>query len=85
MDGGYEGKFIDGVKNGLQRVVEVVKRPAFTKGFVLRRKRWRVEQAIGALTIGRRLKFDYKTLIHISAVMMMFASITRLLASITLK
>ncbi len=83
VDGGYKGKFIDGVQNGLQRVVEVVKRPQFAKGFVLLPKRWRVEQTIGALTIGRRLKVDYETLIHVSAAMMMFASISRLLASIT--
>lgn len=85
VDGGYKGKFIDSVQNGLQRVVEVVKRPQFAKGFVLLPKRWRVEQTIGALTIGRRLKMDYETLIHVSAAMMIFASITRLLASITSK
>ena len=78
VDGGYKGKFIDGVQNGLGRVVEVVKRPQFAKGFVLLPKRWRVEQTIGALTIGRRLKIDYETLIHVSIAVMLFDFITRL-------
>jgi putative transposase len=67
---------------GLNRVVEIVKRPQGGKGFVLLPKRWKVEQSIGALTISRRLKLDYDTLIHVSASAMLFASITRLLASV---
>jgi putative transposase len=51
---------------------------------VLLPKRWKVEQTIGALTISRRLKIDYETLLHVSAAAMLFASITRLLASITM-
>ena len=65
------------------RVVEVVKRLEFARGFVLLPKRWRVEQSIGALTISRRLKIDYETLTHVSAATMLFASVGRLLASVT--
>lgn len=83
VDGGYKSKFIEGVQQMLHRAVEVVKRSDLAKGFVLLPKRWRVEQAIGALTIGRRLKLDYDTLLHVSAAAILFASITRLLASIT--
>lgn len=83
VDGGYKTRFIDSVQTNSHRVVEVVKRPEFSKGFVLLPKRWRVEQSIGALTISRRLKIDYETLIHVSAAAMLFASITRLVASIT--
>ena len=55
------------------------------RGFLrLLPKRWKVEQTIGALTISRRLKVDYETLLHVSAAVMLFASITRLLASITM-
>ncbi len=85
VDGGYKSRFIDAVQNGLGRLVEVVKRPEFAKGFVLLPKRWRVEQTIGALTISRRLKIDYETLMTVSAATIMFASITRLLASVTIK
>jgi putative transposase len=83
VDGGYKNHFIDTVQGTLGRLVEVVKRPEFAKGFVLLPKRWRVEQSIGALTISRRLKIDYETRMTVSAATIIFASITRLLASIT--
>ncbi len=82
-DGGYKATFVDFVQVTAKRVVEIVKRPEFAKGFVLLPKRWRVEQSIGALTRSRRLKRDYESLTHVSAATMLFASITRLLASIT--
>jgi putative transposase len=85
VDGGYKNRFIEAVQTGLKRVVEVVTRPASAKGFVLLPKRWRVEQSIGALTISRRLKVDYETLFHVSAAAMLFASITRLVAAITMR
>jgi putative transposase len=85
VDGGYKARFIEAVQAGTKRVVEVVLRPHFAKGFVLLPKRWRIEQSIGALTVSRRLKLDYDTLLHISTAAMFFASIIRLLASITMK
>ena len=85
VDGGYKNRFIEAVQAGSSRIVEVVKRPDFAKGFVLLPKRWRVEQSIGALTISRRLKVDYDTLIHVSAAAILFASITRLVASVTMR
>ena len=36
-------------------------------------------------TVSRRLKIDYDTLIHVSAAAMLFASITRLVASVTMR
>jgi transposase len=83
VDGGYKTRFIEAVKALANRTTEVIKRPDFAKGFILLPKRWKVEQSFGALTISRRLKTDYETLIHVSAAAMLFASITRLLASIT--
>jgi putative transposase len=83
VDGVYKSRFIEAVQAGMNRVVDVVLRPQFAKGFVLLPKRWRIEQSIGALTVSRRLKLDDDTLIHIAAAAMFFASITRLLASIT--
>ena len=84
VDGGYKKRFIDAVQSGLRRAVEVVLRPEGAKGFVLLPKRWKVEQSIGVLTGSRRLKTDYETLLHVSAGAMLFASIGRLLASITI-
>jgi putative transposase len=85
VDGGYKTRFIEAVQAGTNRIVDVVLRPQFAKGFVLLPKRWRIEQSIGALTVSRRLKLDYDTLLHISTSAMFFASIIRLLASITMK
>lgn len=85
VDGGYKKRFMVAVRAMAGRVVEVVKRPEFAKGFVLLPKRWRVEQSIGALTISRRLKIDYETLTHVSAATILFASIGRLLASVTMR
>ena len=43
VDGGYKTRFIQSVQAAGNRVVEVVKRPDFAKGFVLLPKRWKVE------------------------------------------
>lgn len=83
VDAGYKRRFIEAIRAMANRAVEIVKRPDHAKGFVLLPKRWRVEQSIGALTISRRLKLDYESLVHVSAAAMLFASITRLLASMT--
>jgi putative transposase len=85
VDGGYKSRFIEAVQAGLKRLVEVVLQPQFATGFVLLPKRWRIEQSIGALTVSRRLKLDYDTFLHISTAAILFASITRLLASMTMK
>lgn len=85
VEGAYKEGFIEAVRALAGRAVEVVKRPAFAKGFVLLPKRWRVEQSIGALTISRRLKVDSETLTHVSAATILFASIGRLLPSITMQ
>ena len=85
VDDGYKKSFIEAVQATGNQIVEVVKRPDFAKGFVLLPKRWKVEQIINALTTSRRLKVDYETLIHVSAASIMFASIGRLLALITMR
>jgi putative transposase len=85
VDSGYKNRFIESVQAAANRVVEVVKRPDFAKGFVLLPKRWKVEQSLGALTTSRRLKIDYESLLHVSASALLFASISRLLLSITMQ
>ncbi len=85
LDGGYKKIFMETVQAIAGRAAEMVKRPEFAKGFVLLPKRWRVEQSIGALTISRRLKVDHETLTHVSATIILFASIGRLLASLTMR
>jgi putative transposase len=85
VEGGDKTRFLAAVQTGLRRAVEVVTRPDFATGFVLLPKRWRVEQSIGALTISRRLKVDYETLFHVSTAALLFASITRLVAAMTMR
>ncbi len=85
VDGGYENRFIGPVQASAHWTVEVVKRPDFAKGFVLLPKRWKVEQSIGALTVSRRLKIDHEALLHVSVATMLFASISRLVALVTIK
>lgn len=84
-EGGYKNRFIEAVRAGLSRIVEVVKRSDFVEGFVLLPKRWKVEQSIRTFTISRRLKIDYYTLIHVSAATMLFSSLTRIVASVTIQ
>lgn len=43
VDSGYKTRFAEAVQALAGRIVEVVKRPEFAKGFVLLPKRWRVE------------------------------------------
>lgn len=45
---GGEQLRIEAVQATADRVVDVVKRPEFAKGFLLLPKHWRVEQSIGA-------------------------------------
>ena len=54
VDGGYKATFTNFVQVTAKRVVELVKRPDFAKGFVLLPKRWKVEQSTGVLTTSRR-------------------------------
>ena len=83
VDGGYKTHFIETVQTVFHRTVEVIKRSDTAKGFTLLPKRWRVEQAFGVLTLCRRLKIDYESRLHVSAASILFASISRLLASVT--
>ncbi len=48
VDGGYKRRSIETVQATADRVLGVVKRPEFAKGFLLLPKPWRVEQSIGA-------------------------------------
>jgi len=81
-DGGYKRRFVEGVRDALDRAVEIVKRSEATRGFHVLPKRWKVEQSIGVLTQSRRLRCDYETLMHVSLGMLTTASIMRLVSSI---
>jgi transposase len=62
-DGGFDGNpFLIWVMDVCRWIVEVVRRPEQTKGFVLLKKRWVVERTFGWLMGCRRLVRDYEVL-----------------------
>lgn len=63
VDGGFDGEpFMMWVMDVCRWIVQVVLRPAQTKGFVLLKKRWVVERTFGWLMVSRRLVRDYELL-----------------------
>ena len=62
-DGGFdEEPFMKWVMDFCRWIVQVVLRPEQTKGFVLIKKRWKVERTFGWLMGRRRLVRDYELL-----------------------
>jgi putative transposase len=74
-DSGYSGKLIDWVKGTFGSVLEIVKKSANTKGFVVIRKRWIVERTFGWLSRYRRMSKDYEGLTDTSEAMAQIAMI----------
>jgi transposase len=63
VDAGYQGEgFMRWVMDTYHWVLQVVRRPVNTKGFVLLPKRWVVERSFGWFNWCRRLNKDYKIL-----------------------
>lgn len=63
VDGGFDGNpFLMWVMDTCRWIVQVVRRPEQTKGFVLLKKRWVVERTFGWLMGSRRLVRDYELL-----------------------
>ena len=63
VDAGYQGEqFMRWVMDTYRWILTVVKRPAFTPGFVLLPKRWIVERTFGWLNWCRRRSSDYELL-----------------------
>jgi putative transposase len=59
-DGGYAGALVDWAAALAGWVLEIVPRPADTKGFVVLPKRWIVERTLAWLTRYRRLAKDFE-------------------------
>lgn len=63
VDGGYDGApFYRWAIDMLRWVISVVLRPAASQGFVLLKKRWKVERTFGWWNRYRRLSKDYEVL-----------------------
>ena len=74
-DGGYTGSLIGWLKRNFNLILEIVKRPAESKGFVLLPRRWIVERTFSWLNRHRRLSKDYEYLPDTSEVMVQVAMI----------
>lgn len=78
-DGGYAGALVDWAARCGRWVLDIVKRPADGKGFVLLPRRWVVERTFGWFSKYRRLSKDYETLPDSSETMIRIAMITIML------
>ncbi len=74
-DGGYTGSLIEWVKEQFGWVLQIVTRPAETKGFVLLPRRWVVERTFAWLNRCRRLSKEYEYLTDTSEAMVRIAMI----------
>ena len=61
-DGGYAGTLVEWVEKFGGWLLDIVKRPANQKGFVVLRRRWVVERTFAWLGRSRRLSKDYERL-----------------------
>jgi putative transposase len=74
-DGGYGGALIDWVRSTCSWVLEIVRRPAESKGFVVLPRRWVVERTLAWLGRYRRMSKDYEELTDTSEAMIHVAMI----------
>jgi len=78
-DGGFKGvDFATWVQDHFGCIIEIVKRPASAKGFVLLPRRWVVERTFGWLGYFRRLSKDYERKTS-SAVAFIYSAMIRLM------
>lgn len=74
-DGGYTGRLIGWLKHNFNLILEIVKRPTESKGFVVIPRRWVVERTFSWLNKYRRLSKDYEYHTDTSEVMIQIAMI----------
>jgi putative transposase len=74
-DGGYAGQLVDWVKQQIQCVLEIVKRPDDAVGFQVLPQRWIVERTLAWISRCRRLSKDYEALTQTSEALVYAAMI----------
>ncbi len=74
-DSAYQGDLITLVRDLFDVDLEIVKKDAEQKGFVVQAKRWVVERSLAWYSRNRRLSKDYEHLCETSEVMVYIASI----------
>jgi transposase len=78
-DGGFAGVLVDWCRQVLRTTLEIVRKPAGQKGFVLIPRRWPVERTFAWLTSHRRLVRDYERDPGVSEHMIRWAAINGML------
>jgi transposase len=82
-DGGFAGVLVDWCQRILATTLEIVRKPAGQKGFVLIPRRWPVERTFAWLTTHRRLARDYERDPGVSEHMIRWAAINGMLGRLT--
>ena len=78
-DGGYAGHLLEWASSKTHIVLEIVKRPAGAKGFVVIRRRWVVERTFAWIMKCRRLVRDYEQLTGVAESLVNIAAAATLL------
>jgi transposase len=82
-DQGFAGRLVDWAATILNTTLEIVRKPADQKGFVVHPRRWVVERTLGWLTAHRRLARDYERQPDTSEHMIRWAAINQMLRRLT--
>jgi transposase len=78
-DQGFAGRLVVWAARTLRMTVEIVRKPAEQRGFVVHPKRWVVERSLAWLTAHRRLARDYERDPEVSEEMIRWAAINQML------
>lgn len=82
-DQGFAGKLVDWAGAYLRTTVEIVRKPAEQRGFVVHPRRWVVERTLSWLTAHRRLARDYERDPTVAEHMIRWAAIGGMLNRLT--
>ncbi|BFU44603.1 IS5 family transposase [Krasilnikovia sp. MM14-A1004] len=74
-DQGFAGRLVEWAAGTLRTSVEIVRKPAEQRGFVVHPKRWVVERSLAWLTAHRRLARDYERDPAVSEALIRWAAI----------
>jgi transposase len=82
-DQGFAGRLVDWARDILKTTVEIVRKPAEQRGFVVHPRRWVVERTLAWLTACRRLARDYERHPEVSEAIIRWAAIAGMTRRIT--
>jgi len=82
-DQGFAGRLVEWAKSMLSTTIEIVRKPADQRGFVVHPVRWIVERSLAWLTAHRRLARDYERDPRTSEAMIRWAAINQMLRRLT--